>query len=134
MKNQLVSFKTAQLAKEKGFDWLCDTVYFLDGSNRQLQYFEGNGMGLSKNSLDGFYASNSLIACTRPQQSLLQKWLRDIHNIVIQIIIFDKGFLTKEKYCYQYIIGENEISQSVYKTYEKALEEAFYETLKLIKI
>jgi len=78
MKEQLITFETAKLAKEKGFDkksgraWYTDTTLAghdptkLQESLGMLHYWNAD--------------SNIYEACT---QSLLQKWLREKHGIFI---------------------------------------------------
>lgn len=63
-------------------------------------------------------------------QACLQKWLREVHNIHIQII-----FLTlNNRYVFAiYKYGEEDIESVLeYETYELALEAALQEALKLI--
>ena len=63
-------------------------------------------------------------------QASLQKWLREVHNIHIQII-----FLTlNNRYVFAiYKYGEDDIESVVeYETYELALEAALKEALTLI--
>ena len=66
-----------------------------------------------------------------PTQSLLQKWLRDIHSIIVSVDIGDDR---------TYFISLTAISNSTgdniwgnYKTYEEALENGLKEALELIK-
>jgi outer membrane cobalamin receptor len=73
MTEELISFETAKLAKEKGFDEHCKHAFTNDG---KFQYYEE----------DGF---NSETYTTSPSQSLLQKWLREVHAIHITMIYDD---------------------------------------------
>jgi len=68
MKEQLISFKTAKLAKEKGFNEPCSMWY--------------EGHTLSPSEKPG-YNSEDPTEYAAPTQSLLQKWLREKHNIDI---------------------------------------------------
>ena len=64
----------------------------------------------------------------RPTQSLLQKWLREIHNIHIEINrTYEKGY-----YTYEYFIDKNN-QLFGFKNFEEALEKGLLEGLKLIK-
>ena len=66
-----------------------------------------------------------------PTQSLVQKWLREVHNIHISVICS----VLRDKY-WSEIYGQNTTAmESVleYSTYEEALENALQESLKLIK-
>ena len=66
MKEQLISFSTAKLAKEKGFDNYDVANYYREGINYAL-----NNSGTSTIKEVGNYPA--------PTQSLLQKWLREKH-------------------------------------------------------
>ena len=62
-----VSFETAKLLKEKGFDEPCVYVYRHDGSE------------------DIWDADKEVIACQKPTLQMAMKWLRDVHNFHIMI-------------------------------------------------
>jgi hypothetical protein len=73
---------------------------------------------------------------------MLQRWLREIHDVIVEVLVFDVGFLQVNKFCYQWRIhlkldngnvDENWHTGSEFKTWESALEEALLEGLKLIK-
>lgn len=128
MQEELISFETAKLAKEKGFD-VPTWDYFCP---------QGEHCNLSRNnwnSLNEPYHHTS-----RPTQSLLQKWLREVHNIIVETKVFDMGWLKKDKFAYDYRIynksyKDKDIYTSIneYSTYEEALEKGLLEALKLIK-
>ena len=63
-------------------------------------------------------------------QACLQKWLREVHNIHIQIIFLP----TNNRFVFAIYKHKEEDIESVveYKTYELALEAALQEALKLI--
>ena len=120
MEEQLVSFDTAKLAKEKGFH------RNIKGGDR----YEADGT-ISQN---GFWSYNT----SAPTQSLLQKWLRDTHNLQIEIMAYD-DLDDENKYVYDYLIvyklmaDEDECdSEPEFTTYEEALEVALFESLKFI--
>jgi hypothetical protein len=116
MKEQLITFETAELAKEKGFDI----------SSRS----DGVGMDVFKNGRlthTIFYDKNHIYA---PTQSLLQKWLREKHNIHICVKFFGQS------HQYTLEVSEDYYSPTRYigiETYEEALEKGLYESLLLIK-
>ncbi len=137
MKEQLITFETAKLAKEKGFD---DR-----NSSQYIQYDYGEN-GWKENSyqeyddLDFNIGIGDKIRISRPTQSLLQKWLREVHNIIVIPTIFDVGFLERNKFCYQAVIynktdsdEDKFVTSDEYKTFEQALEKGLYTALKLIK-
>ena len=131
MKETLVSSEIAKLAYEKGFN-LNDKGYYVpmycvDGEliKEKLGY---------QKELPETFEKGFIIA---PTQSLLQKWLREIHSIHVCVDIS----LLKEWYVNIYNI-KNKPSEfgQIYevlnevrlKTYEEALEIGLQEGLKLI--
>ena len=118
MKEQLISFETAKLAKEKGF-----TNQVTKYRNVWRNYVDSGG-----NKLDeGFYKVELTTEEETPTQSLLQKWLREVHNIHIQNHFLNNKYAVKIKY-------DVNKSQNVYNkdTYEEALEKGLQEALSLI--
>ena len=112
MKEELISFETAKLAKAKGF--IVPVKYYYDFKGDKCCGSYKTSWNLSKSDL---YAT--------PTQSLLQKWLREKHDIHIIVIphldVFRFKVLTKYGY------------QSYFKSnYEEALETGLQEALKLI--
>ena len=143
MTEQLVTFKTAKLAKELGFksDDIFHYVneygnYYDEKTHTELREFHVyfNGDVLYRG--DCCYKEDLL---PLPSQSLLQKWLRDVYKIQIEvwynfftsvweisIYLLDKTYDSKRR---QYIIKNSIIKK---ETYEEALEEGLFESLKLI--
>jgi hypothetical protein len=128
MKEQLISFETAKLAKEKGFDEPCREYYNKDEEVESFRYFAGDGSGWDKNSTivaNDNYKDFPILAA--PTQSFLQKWLREEHNIDIESRV-QIGSNAKR---YFYYINCTSSSKS-YTTYEEALEQGLLEGLKLV--
>jgi hypothetical protein len=117
MTEQLISFEVAKLAKEAGFDWECLDHY--EGSELRFPYYDyGNPWGNYNNFIPGSYSA--------PTQSLLAKWLRDVHNTHIKISCNLGDW-------YFEILGHfntNRYSEVEYLTYEAALEEGLKEGLR----
>ena len=113
MEEQLISFETAKLAKEKGFNWKVSLHYESNG-NRFFDKVECN-------------FNNVELICSAPTQSLLQKWLREVHKLIITI-----DHVTSKGWCYRIQINNSDWS-IYFKTYEEALEKGLQEALKLIK-
>ena len=111
MKDEIISLETAKLAKEKGFDIRQETFYN-----------EGSGWSLQSDSIIRTGKDEFLEA---PTQSLLAKWLREVHmtDIVVRRTASELGY-------HWYIQGC--INEGYGKTYEVALEEALQEALELI--
>lgn len=124
---ELISLETSKLAKEKGFKLnYCKELFYPDPIK------------------DGEYISNE---CThdwefiedkdwysRSTQSILQKWLRDVHGIDITIY---RSFSMKKSYHYCIVVDcdyDNEIQQECVpnRSYERCLEDALLEGLHII--
>jgi hypothetical protein len=129
MKDQIISFQTAILANEKGFNIETGELnYMLEGD---LTGKRGASINCSK------YVKSST-------QSLLQKWLREVHNIYVD----SYHDLTADGKNIQYYTSwgflqqkDNNGNQNMngwydeyndWKTYEEALEFGLQEALKLI--
>lgn len=89
MEDQLISFETAKLAKEKGFEEYCFSYYNLKGEIKHNYSENGSSTDVDfrvdlEDLLDNFNRGipNTYSA---PTQSLLQKWLREVHKIHIEI-------------------------------------------------
>lgn len=114
----LISFKTAKLANEKGFNVWCSSAYchleFL-GMATEIEY-------------------NTFIKDTypAPTQSILQKWLRENYNIHVEVIWIDT---LSDLYVYHISTTGNGIrpDSQHYNSYIEALEYGLFEALKSIK-
>jgi len=82
--------------------------------------------------------------CSAPTQSLLQKWLREVHNWNI-IVFNDDGDIEFGNLRYNFELRnvtisfkkrniKNIVGTYEFKTYEEALEKGLQEALKLIKL
>lgn len=133
MKDELVSFDTAKLTKEKGFDWKVWESYYKMTFEEVWKPNSGN----NTNKYDHFKNWNYETYIARPTQSLLQRWLREVHNIHILMNVGMNDGIKQTFYCNVFIFGKNlydgkfRSKTSVY-TYEQALEEGLLEALKLI--
>lgn len=109
MEDKLITFKTAKLAKEKSFDF-SERYYNYDGKIEPII---------------------GLVSCAypAPTQSLLQRWLREKHNIHFYIWFNEltKKFRIESNYP-EYKLDTDE----EFDTYENALESGLQEALKLI--
>jgi hypothetical protein len=145
MKEQLISFKTAKLAKEKGFDVECLNFYTkprskmfgIDEHGRNYPSTNKSKKLYSIGKDATLHIENVMFA---PTQSLLQKWLREVHNIHIEIKISNLG---RYYWAYNEFNMENisnvtfwrrqDVSSEKVPTYEEALGKGLQEALKLIK-
>lgn len=127
-----VTFETAKLAKEKGFNiptkycfytWL-ESVCKLD--NKELETNET----LEKLALEEGLDKDLWIS--QPTQSELQKWLREKHNIDVIVDVGNNGVKFYKVRVFRN--GENNLSYlTPFEKYEQALEEGLKEGLKYIK-
>ena len=148
IKEQLISFETAKLAKELGFDWYTDRMYsvFYVSEDIDVTYnykskkklFKEGTLIDEENYLDETSCTTHNIPeqywIPAPTQSLLQKWLYEIHNCFIIISLGYKIEYTviqsKENlpiwdtnnWIYRY-------KDSLYDTFEEAFEEGLKYTL-----
>lgn len=121
MEDTLINFETAKLAKEKGFT--DDISGYYDEKGILQKHF-----GLIR------------AFCKAPTQSLLQKWLREVHKINVSSDLWD--YLGEKQLCtYQYNILKIDPNSDYIKShkpkpgtsYEEALETGLQKALKLIK-
>ena len=133
MKEQLIKFETAKLAKEKGFD--CQT----------RRYYGVTGIGHSSRQP---ISQNSIKSggCLRVTQSLLQKWLRDEHKIFVNPIpspqtkygqhhlgiVFNNDEGMVDTIILKDVNVNLRVINKLFDTYEEALEAGLIEALKLI--
>lgn len=134
MQEELICYQTGLLAKLKGFDVECRYYFDYDKFKEKPVAFFGklNANGLTKLSKKGEIISAKLTSA--PTQSLLQKWLREVHEIEVNPAQnFTKGGI-KMQYnisieSYKY----NHLGKYIYgNTYEEVLEVGLQEALNLI--
>lgn len=121
MKDKLIDFNTAKLAKEKEFKEPVIEGYTNEGNPFVKDYEKPHCYNVR-----GLFSA--------PTQSLLQKWLRENYYINVEVSIHNtKTFW----YDISKIDSEEVISikviEPIYNTYEEALEAGLIEGLKLIK-
>ena len=145
MEEQLISFETAKLAKEKRFNLQVTNYYNTNKipyCETGIEYMSDKDTISNWNNGKGCYPTLAKdVNCSAPTQSLLQKWLREVHGIDITVM----PEWQKEKRVYyvgfSYINSSNKIDiffsknndvKVQYKTYEESLEIGLQEALKLI--
>jgi hypothetical protein len=119
MQEELITYETAVLAKEKGFNETSRHAFHANETEHEFP------AGCVLEILaDHYYL--------RPTQSLLQRWLREEHNIdIVPLTIRFTGYLDIGYYTYA-IKGIQPVKNYRFKSWELALETALQEALKLI--
>lgn len=142
MEDTLITFKTAKLAKEKGFNIFTDVCFANTPSSDNKQYkkiklHHSHSVG----SVDSFGNILTIVAYA-PTQSLLAKWLREEHGIHIELLIDgwgDDNCVTDDFLCYRCFIWQVGKPRPKHNEdlgageYEKMFEIGLQEALKLIK-
>lgn len=123
MTEELVTLETAKMLREKGFNEYCKNVIDINNIPRETLYRINDDLPKQ--------------CFSQPTQSIVQKWLREIKNLHIEIYRSACG--------YGYVIvkanngtwmedddakGPNDGGN--WDTYEEALEAGIFEALKLI--
>ena len=153
MEEELISFETAKLAKEKGFNIPTISYYNPKGRSEESEGYMTERLESSNwNDGQGSYPTHAKdVECSAPTQSLLQKWLREVHNCFINVLPHRDGdsknkqwkskkdvFWTVEVDYYGKnfeieLTDDSDFTQHFNKSYEEALEIGLYQALKLIK-
>ena len=139
MEEQLISFETAKLAKEKGFNEYSTHLYTIgfgsikeDKIVRKHGNYEENDKLLQPIKLGNTQPHLALA----PTQSLLQKWLREVYDINVTILIcgFDyHSFILHDKNRKYIKTVDNPTTYENHKNnYEDTLDKGLQEALKLI--
>jgi len=92
MEENLINFKTAKLAKEKGFDKKSTIGYKENGESMTIDrsessFFAGASINFNNTDLIKYnkqFTDNWVCVCIAPTQSLLQKWIREVHEINVE--------------------------------------------------
>lgn len=108
-----ISFEIAKLLKEKGFNEMTELAYGLEH-------------GHVRNDLPVSYWRNSEIdeykfSC--PTLQMAMKWLREVHNIFIQVELYSKY----DNYCFELFQNTHRLMiehREVYNSYEETAESA----------
>lgn len=82
MKEEIILFETAQLAKEKGFNIPCNLYYYIDNMIHSQKDKYHKGRLIDRNIYPNQYSA--------PTQALLQKWFRKVYNIDIHPSLLQK--------------------------------------------
>ena len=118
-----VSFDTARMLKEAGFEANLRTMY-VEEEKDEWAFWDSGAKRSDYNYFD------DTIAC--PTQALAARWLREEHNIFIQLNPTFDGWLLDlfDLKKHQYILTNKDANAD---SYEQALEDGLQEAIKLIK-
>jgi len=142
MKDKLIEFETAKLANEKGFDIEC-LHFYSKPKSKMFGIDEHRRPYPIKNTPKKLYTCREYAALniesvyTAPTQSILQKWLRKVHNIDVFALAYtrmDDDGLRSKKYIWMiYDKFSSTKYNLLWDTFEEALEDGLLNALKLIK-
>ena len=121
IEEQFVSFDTAKLLKEAGFDVPCFNQYTERGTIWHCDCPEN------------FNKSQCVTSC--PTQDLAARWLREVYNVAIYSLYDDdmeQWFYVVDAFTKNPVINGFQ-SGSEYDDYESAFEDGLREAIKLIK-
>lgn len=117
IEEQFVSFDTAKMLKEAGFDVPCFNQYTERGTIWHCDCPEN------------FNKSQCVTSC--PTQALAARWLREVHHIDIVVDVVNE----KEYCCDIYQNKQRKsIAESINPSFEEVLEDGLKYCLKLIKL
>lgn len=106
-----VSFETAKLLKEKGFDW-CTYAYYEDEDNPNISLHASKAINWNKTEF-----------ISKPTLQMAMKWLREEHDAIVNVF-YDKD--DEKWWCaehYRMLVGEYTLIGH-HNTYEQACEAA----------
>lgn len=135
MEDRIVSFKTAKLAKDAGFDWETLFHYHIpiyrpinkDDDSPEVAINSGNlNWNATKISCESFQCYSA------PTQNQLSKWLREVKRILLQVTPIDSWNNWTVCAYNEDMRGlfDMESSYVEFETYEDALEFGLMYTLK----
>ena len=125
MEETIITYETAKLAQEKGFNVPLSRVFDLGSTKSHYR-------GWSTRCDNSEFDLNGHKQISAPTQSLLQKWLREVHNI--HISVKPRTFNPDTDYVSEILTGPTKLLIYEGDTYEGALERALKSSLILISI
>ena len=142
MEDEIVSFETAMLLKEKGFNEPC-SHYYEDNELYKLYHYQGDGTGFSRNNSPiNDRLSCEEMQCAAPTQSLAQKWLRETRNITFNanphsndgkiIYVVTIKVISSNKYIDFNVMMDTSNKATMFDNYEDAIEAGLKYCLKSI--
>ena len=121
IEEQYVSFDTAKMLKEAGFDVPTVRYYHKDGSMSAMSLDAQRHLSKIYKDIDTY---------PLPTQALAARWLREVHEIDVMIDVYNRDYYVCNVYKNKHLMIINNIVTS---DFEEALEEGLKEAIKLIK-
>lgn len=112
-----VSFETATLLKEKGFNELCECAYSAGG-----QYLLSCYKGIADRRIKNDEALDFSYSSTAPTLQMAMKWLREVHNW--NVVIHKSHTIYGYDANIESLVANHIVEVGYEKTYEKACEAA----------
>jgi len=125
MRDELITYETALLAKDKG--WNQRGSYMYDRHN-EIQTVPSIKHIFHEGGMKAIQTPQQLFA---PTQTTIHKWLRKKHNIHISLTHKFNGYYECD--VYSLVEDEFEVTRGYSMEYEEALETGIFEALKLIE-
>jgi len=138
MKHLFVPYELALLAKEKGFDDECLAWYYKLKERPELNSFQlfEKDYFLDKSIICTNSSFGNGYMITAPLYQQLIDWFLMKHDMWIEILLFDRGFLEENKFCFQWrVYNKSEewfTSADECKTPIETMNLAFKKAFKLI--
>ena len=141
MEDQIVSFETAMLLKEKGFNEPCCRFYEDGKLNEIRPYAEYETLFVSNDFPNKRLYCDGM-QCTAPTQSLAQRWLREAHHITFNanphsnngeiVYVVTIKVISNKKHVDFNVMMDTSNRATMFDTYEDAIEEGLKYCLKSI--
>ena len=146
MQEQIITFETAKLVKEKGFNIPVIKYYTPKGYCSESEGYQTERLEESNwnNGMGSYPTLSKDVCCSAPTQSLLQKWLREVHQLYVEVQVDQTTYPKFHFEVTRFIGNPKDLSERewgweskyhaeyLYRTYEEALEEGLQIALKLI--
>lgn len=129
LQKHFLSYELSKEFKELGFNEACMAYYEIKEPNKLKPV-------PSKDEINAFCANTNQLLVAAPLVPQALEFLREKYDVVVETLVFDKGFLEKNKFCYQwrvYPTSDNWITGTEFKTYEQAQLAGIKQVVELIK-
>jgi len=135
MTEEIANYDLSKLAEDKGFNWGTLAFYFRDSKQITNDRLGKLGSYDSSSRNPGYCDAKDVLAA--PTLSLLAKWLREKHNLHVQVE--NNNYNKSGDWCFDICRLPSGIpimwskGDPTYSSYEDALEQGLLKALKLIE-